>query len=263
MKWFRFYSEAMNDPKVQRLPAPMFKHWVNLLCLANEQEPRGTLPAVDDIAFVLRLNKQATESVLRELESQGLLDRQEDGSLQPHNWEARQRTKSDDVAARVKAHREKQVGNVTTNVTDNVTGNVTGNVSVTPLEEEERGKRKKREVDTSPKRRGKDARPPREIGEALIAEESEWMADLKARFPLVDWKPTTDKWLLFIEETPPTNWKLSFANWIEREDGYRQEREARNARPNPHQGSGNHVRVGAPRPGTVEYAQARRAGTTT
>jgi len=31
-RWFRFYAESVNDPKVQRLPAHLFKTWVNILC---------------------------------------------------------------------------------------------------------------------------------------------------------------------------------------------------------------------------------------
>ena len=49
--WFRFYAEALNDPKVQRLDGETFKGWVNLLCLAKAHD--GTLPDIPDIAFGL------------------------------------------------------------------------------------------------------------------------------------------------------------------------------------------------------------------
>lgn len=106
MQWFRFYSGALDDPKVQRLTGDLFKVWINLLCLANESEERGILPSNDDIAFRLRLDDQKTADALRGLIRAGLLDQDEDGALHIHGWEARQK-KSDDVTARVQKHRDK------------------------------------------------------------------------------------------------------------------------------------------------------------
>lgn len=106
MQWFRFYSGALDDPKVQRLPGDLFKVWVNLLCLANESDERGILPDRDDIAFRLRLDDQQAAEALRGLIRAGLLDEDEDGRLHIHGWERRQK-KSDDVTARVHKHRGK------------------------------------------------------------------------------------------------------------------------------------------------------------
>lgn len=131
MKWFRFYSEALDDPKVQRLPGDLFKAWVNLLCLANEGEPRGALPSVEDISFRLRLSHAKTVSVLNQLEKLGLLDADVDLGLTPHGWDARQ-SKSDDVAARVKKSRSRQGNTEECNVTSPVTRNDTSNVTETP-----------------------------------------------------------------------------------------------------------------------------------
>lgn len=103
MKWFRFYSDALEDPKVQRLPGDLFKTWVNLLCLANKSEDRGHLPPAEDIAFALRMDTDTLTAQLDELATRGLLDEGETG-LAPHNWQGRQR-KSDDVTARVQEHR--------------------------------------------------------------------------------------------------------------------------------------------------------------
>lgn len=107
--WFRFYSEALDDPKVQFLPDHLFKFWVNLLCLANKQSDRGTLPAaVSDIAWALRLDLDTVTKNLECLRAQGLLDWSEDGGqYQPHNWQGRQ-FKSDDVNARVEKFRAKE-----------------------------------------------------------------------------------------------------------------------------------------------------------
>lgn len=105
MQWFRFYSEALDDPKVQRLPGDVFKAWVNLLCLANESEDRGSLPSLDDVAFRLRLDAQRTDDVTGYLLRAGLLEEDETG-LHIHGWESRQK-KSDNVTLRVQQHRSK------------------------------------------------------------------------------------------------------------------------------------------------------------
>ena len=46
-KWFRFYGDALNDPKVQMLPPETFKSWVNVLCLASQND--GVLGTIDEI----------------------------------------------------------------------------------------------------------------------------------------------------------------------------------------------------------------------
>ncbi len=102
MKWFRFYSDALDDPKVQRLPGDLFKAWVNILCLASRYS--GTLPPMEDMKFALRLSEAKITTLLDELAAHGLIDDTGDG-LQPHNWKKRQ-YKSDNVTARVQAHRD-------------------------------------------------------------------------------------------------------------------------------------------------------------
>ena len=106
MKWFRMYSEVLHDPKVQRLTPAMFKHWVNLLCLANDSTPRGVLPSTDDIAFALRIKPTEAARIVADLVKLQLLELTPDGRAIPHNWTERQRN-SDDVAARVARHRAK------------------------------------------------------------------------------------------------------------------------------------------------------------
>lgn len=103
MKWFRMYSEVLHDPKVQKLSPALFKSWVNLLCLANDSEPRGTLPPMADVAFALRLSEAATRKTVEQLCDAGLFD--DDGvSVTAHGWENRQK-KSDNVTERVTKYR--------------------------------------------------------------------------------------------------------------------------------------------------------------
>lgn len=101
MKWFRYYTEALNDPKVQRLPGKLFKFWVNVLCLARMND--GILPELEEIGFALRLRPHTTEAMLDDLIDRGLLDTS-GTEVSPHNWEGRQ-YKSDDVTERVREHR--------------------------------------------------------------------------------------------------------------------------------------------------------------
>lgn len=116
MRWFRFYNETRHDPKVQRLPAELFRAWVNLLCYANEHG--GTIPgSPDDLAYEMRMPVAKAMKCIEQLKEAGLLD--QDETLHPHNWTGRQ-YKSDDVNARVKRSRERK-GNVSSNVACNVT----------------------------------------------------------------------------------------------------------------------------------------------
>ena len=110
MKWLRLYSEALHDPKVQRLPGELFKHWINLLLLANGQEERGTLPDLDTIAFELRIPEAEASAVIDTFVERSLLDR--DGErLTPHNWDQRQPKRDAPSTDRTRAFRHKNTRN--------------------------------------------------------------------------------------------------------------------------------------------------------
>lgn len=107
-RWFRLYSELLNDPKVQRLDGEMFKGWINLLCIASAND--GVLPSITDIAFALRVDENAAITLVERLLNGGLIDRLNggpDGSrYAPHGWKQRQ-YKSDTSTDRVKRFRER------------------------------------------------------------------------------------------------------------------------------------------------------------
>lgn len=102
-RWFRFYAETLDDPKVQRLPAHLFKTWVNLLAMACTA---GGLINRDDVAFRLRLSEHEAGTQIDELIGLGLLDFLQDGKIEPHNWKGRQFVTSS--ADRVAKYREKR-----------------------------------------------------------------------------------------------------------------------------------------------------------
>ena len=83
--WFRFYSEVLESRKVQRLKPPLFKHWVNLMALANIGTPRGTLPSVEDIGYRLRLSDEQAQNAIEELVALRLID-SVDGGFVMHDW---------------------------------------------------------------------------------------------------------------------------------------------------------------------------------
>jgi hypothetical protein len=103
-RWWRAYDDALNNPKLQKLPPALFKAWFNLCCIASKHD--GALPNVQDLAFALRFSEQKTNEVLKKLEAAGLLDR--DGeALKPHDWDHHQ-YKSDSSAERTRRYRKRQ-----------------------------------------------------------------------------------------------------------------------------------------------------------
>jgi hypothetical protein len=104
-RWFRVYDDAVDDPKVQRLPPKLFKAWFNLLCLASQNG--GVIPHPDDVAFKLRITGAQADDIIGELEERNLLDVSE-GHHRPHNWDARQH-QSDISTPRVRRFRERNL----------------------------------------------------------------------------------------------------------------------------------------------------------
>jgi len=99
--WWRAYNEAVNDPKLQLISDSLFRAWFNLMCIASSND--GALPAVDSLAFTLRMKPEKVAQVLTQLHGVGLLDKKETG-FAPHNWNGRQ-YKSDVSTERVKRFR--------------------------------------------------------------------------------------------------------------------------------------------------------------
>lgn len=87
-RWFRYYDDALDDPKVQRLSGDLFKAWVNLLSVASKRG--GQIPSLSDAAFGLRMPEAKASLIVTELSHAGLLDRVTDGYFEPHNWSLRQ-----------------------------------------------------------------------------------------------------------------------------------------------------------------------------
>lgn len=102
--WIRLYTEVPNDPKVQRLPAELFKFWINCLCLAGSNH--GTLPPDEDVAFILRISTDRVTSFISKLVEAGLIDWLDDTCYFPHNWNSRQ-FNNDVSTGRVRDYRKR------------------------------------------------------------------------------------------------------------------------------------------------------------
>lgn len=102
-RWFRFYDDALNDPKVQTLSPDLFKLWVNLLCVASKNG--GQLPVIYQLTYLLRRRSDRLERDFNELVSLGLIDLVGD-HFEPHNW-LKFQYKSDTSADRTRAWRER------------------------------------------------------------------------------------------------------------------------------------------------------------
>lgn len=119
-RWFRFYDDAINDPKLLKLSDRSHRVWMGMLCLASKND--GKLPPFDDMVLLLRTKADKLQPEIEKLIEAGLLDH-DDAGIAPHNWNGRQ-FKSDTSNERVKQHRQRN-------------RNVTSPVTVTPPETEQ------------------------------------------------------------------------------------------------------------------------------
>lgn len=111
MDWFRMYHDVINDPKVYRLTIGRRWRWVELLCISSKAKDRGMLPGLEDIAFHLGVKLPEAESIMADMVRNGLVDQVDGGKrFAIHDWDEHQR-KSDDVAERVRRHREAHKNN--------------------------------------------------------------------------------------------------------------------------------------------------------
>jgi hypothetical protein len=132
-QWFRLYESVLDDPKVQKLPPKMFKAWINILALACRHD--GEVPSTADIAFALRISEVDATDAFSFLFNSRLLDREEDGTVRPHNWASRQ-YKSDVSNERVKRYRKRH-------------RNAPCNVTETPSESETEADTEQKQTQTS------------------------------------------------------------------------------------------------------------------
>lgn len=108
-KWFRFYADAMRNPKVAALSDREFRLWVQVLSVASEND--GRVPPAEELKHMLKARLDHLLTGLERLISTGLIDRLERG-YEPHNWKKFQ-YKSDTSTERVRRHRDERNVSVT------------------------------------------------------------------------------------------------------------------------------------------------------
>jgi len=111
-RWFRFYADAMRNPKVARLSDKDYRIWTELLAMAAEND--GRIPPLEDLKHLLKRRLDHLSSSVDRLITGRLIVPLGDGYA-PHGWEERQ-YKSDTSTERVRKHRRS--GNVSDAVTE-------------------------------------------------------------------------------------------------------------------------------------------------
>jgi hypothetical protein len=109
MKWFRFYHEFIDDPKVAMMSDSDQLLWVKALCLASESEQRGCILLNDEeIAWRLRCSIESWKHAIDKFRAKGMIEHCPSG-YKITSWDKRQ-FDSDNSAERTKAYRERLEG---------------------------------------------------------------------------------------------------------------------------------------------------------
>lgn len=195
--WFRFYHEALDDPKVQKLTGDAFKFWVNCLCLAKRNE--GKLPDLAAISFAFRMELIVVEKFMEIMHMAGLIDTKASWK-EPHNWKKRQ-PKSDSSTERVKRHRKRR-SNVSSTVTDTLENQIRTDTDT----EQKRGDR---EAPVQKRRRPTPAPNALEISVEMLA----WAAQNRITVSLA---LETERMLDYFRGTgkPKADWVATWRNWM-------------------------------------------------
>ena len=196
MRWFRYYSESVSDPKVQCLEPPLFKQWINLLCIASDND--GKIPVTSNVAWLLHVTLQDLEAALKALEGHGLMhnvSNQHSKAYAPHSWSKRQ-YKSDSSAERVQRFRNGKC-----------------NVTVTPpenrVQSNKKNKQKKAVGTTKGTRLPTDWKAPKHF---LDYATEKGLSSSQANTQLEQFK---DYWISKSGQgATKTNWFAVWRNWV-------------------------------------------------
>jgi hypothetical protein len=106
MKWFRLWTDIVNDPKMRKISDSQFRTLIYLMCLASEEDKEGTINfSADDISWRIRRTQTQVKSTLKSLSGLNILGPL-DKSIVFLNWNKRQPI-SDNEAENKRKQREK------------------------------------------------------------------------------------------------------------------------------------------------------------
>lgn len=107
MKWFRVYTDIMDNEKISKISTKSFKIFIYFLAFSAENEKNGKLGSdIKILSWRLRITEKCLTNALEELQKFGLIVTK-DGQYIIKNWEERQ-FRSDDISARVKRYRDEK-----------------------------------------------------------------------------------------------------------------------------------------------------------
>jgi hypothetical protein len=156
MKWFRFWTDTLDDVKILGLSDYEYRIWTYLLAIASEVNSMSGECQVNVKSMSLRCRTQVNHfsRALETFQRVGLITINGDGYPVICNWSKRQ-FKSDDVTARVHKHREVTTKrNVSCNVseTDQITDTDTDTdiTPIVPLKGDESKDQSKKEKKSKP-----------------------------------------------------------------------------------------------------------------
>ncbi len=196
-RWFRFYAEAMRNPKVMRLADNDFRLWVRLLAVASEND--GRLPPIADLKLLLNARLDRLADGLQRLINSGLIDVAGQG-YEPHNWSKFQ-YKSDTSTPRVTLHRAKRNVTVTPPDTEADTEEIANAIS------KERDKPARKRAYRCPD----DWQPkplPAEVMAKLTMMPSDWLEQKLAA--MKDWSKASPN-------GAKLDWDATWRGWVRRE----------------------------------------------
>lgn len=110
--WFRMFTEARNDSKLDALNDREFRIWWKLLCLAAEGEERGTVDYIDPefVAMELRIGADELDSAISRMMRLRLLERSESKVTFP-SFASRQYEKPSDLPDATRERQRKSRAN--------------------------------------------------------------------------------------------------------------------------------------------------------
>lgn len=113
MKWFRMWTELIDDPKICNMDEKTFQIFILLMCLAAEREKNGSIDLCEkDVAWRLRISTNILTRTRQKLEALSILSN-DNGYMRFINWEKRQ-FRSDCSTERVKRFRNVTRNNIET-----------------------------------------------------------------------------------------------------------------------------------------------------
>lgn len=87
MRWFRFYSEFVDDPKTAMMSDTDQLLWVKALCLANDSKQRGCILMTDEeICWKLRVSTETWKHAIDKFRAKGMIEHCK-GGYRIINWE--------------------------------------------------------------------------------------------------------------------------------------------------------------------------------